>query len=330
MGRKTGTESALALLVAFIQRKVWSQADLARDLGLTASAVRKELVEMQAAGVPLEREEDRPHVFWSLPKNWLPEAIQLDSKEVGDLLRLLARLPNGAARNRIVSKVIQGRARLSERPSVVLAPLLAEREEESLALVEDAASRGEVLAFRYVSASRGQVESREASPHKVLVGPPARFMATCHKDGNLKWFRVDRISSARLEGTQGARKVDEARLDEALRASVNGFRDGEIASEARFFVRDPESRWVEGNLPAPLVAERVKGGIRVTGSTAAIVQVARFVVGLGGAARAESGELRAVVRDLAEGETGFRRVRGWRAEAGKGRRPSFRALAGVR
>lgn len=39
----------------------------------------------------------------------------------------------------------------------------------------------------------------------------------------------------------------------------------------------------------------------MTGSTAALVQVARFVVGLGAAARPESAELRAVVRDLAEG-----------------------------
>ncbi len=108
---------------------------------------------------------------------------------------MLARLPNGAARNRIVSRVLQGRARVAPRPSPVLAPLLAEREEESLSLVEDAAALGEVLVFRYYSASRGQMESRAASPHKVSVGPPARFMATCHKSGTLKWFRVDRILS---------------------------------------------------------------------------------------------------------------------------------------
>lgn len=259
MGRKTGSETALALVIAFINRSTWAQAELARVLDIGVPQLRKKLLEMQSAGVPLEKEEDPPQVYWSVPKKWLPDAVQLDSSEVGDLLRLLARLPNGAARNRIVSRVLQGRARVAPRPSPVLAPLLAEREEESLSLVEDAAALGEVLVFRYYSASRGQMESRAASPHKVSVGPPARFMATCHKSGTLKWFRVDRILSARLDGPQAARKADEAHLAEALRASVDGFRDGDVATEVRFFVSDPESRWVEGNLPAPLVSKREAG-----------------------------------------------------------------------
>ncbi len=301
MGRKTGTESALALVVAFIRRKTWTQAELAKEPGVGVAAVRKKLVELQAAGVPLEKQEDHPHVYWSVPRKWIPEAVQLDPVEVSELLRLLARLPGGAARDRLVERILEARPRASERVSAVLAPSLDEEEERWLAVVEDAASRREVLAFRYVSATRGQTELREASPHQVLVGPPARFIATCHRAGTLKWFRVDRILSARLAGHEGARSAEAGVLAEAVRTSVNGFRSEEPASEVSFFVREPESRWVEGNLPAPLEAQSVPGGgIRVSGRTAALVQIARFVVGLGGAALPESPELRAVVRDIAE------------------------------
>ncbi|CAN5192849.1 hypothetical protein BH09MYX1_BH09MYX1_46330 [soil metagenome] len=301
MGRKTGTETALGLIVAFVRRNVWAQADLARELDIGVAALRKKLAELQSAGVPLEKEEDHPHVYWSVPKKWLPDAVQLDSVEVGELLRLLARLPLSASRNRIVERVLQGRARPVERANAVVAPAFAQQEEQWLSFVEDAASRGEVLIFRYYSASRGHMESREASPHKVLVGPPARFMATCHRSGTLKWFRVDRISSARLAGKACARTADAAALAEALRTSVNGFHDGEGATEVEFFVRDPHSRWVSSDLPAPLVFEPVTGGIVVRGRTAAIVMVAKFVVTLGAAARADTPALRAIVRDLAEG-----------------------------
>jgi len=263
--------------------------------------VRKKLIELQSAGMPLERSDEPPQVYWSVPRKWLPSAVQLDPAEVGELLRLLARLPNSATRNRIVERVVQGRLRTSVRPSAVVPPAQDEHEEQWLSFVEDAARRGEVLAFRYYTATRGAMESREASPHAVLVGPPARFIATCHRSGTLKWFRVDRMHGARLTGAGAARKVEAAALAEALRTSVNGFRDGTSATEARFFVSDPDARWVAGNLPAPLAAEHAAGGIRVTGATAALVQVARFVVGLGASARAESPELRALCAEMARG-----------------------------
>lgn len=301
MGRRTGTESALALVVAFIKRKNWKQSDLARELGIGVPALRKKLTELQSAGMPLEKCDEPPNVYWRLPRSWLPEAVQLDATEVGELLRLLARLPNSATRNRLVDRVVQGRPRSSVQPGVVVAPAQDQQEEQWLSFVEDAARRGEVLAFRYYTATRGVMESREATPHAVLVDSPARFIATCHRSGTLKWFRVDRMHGARLAGSGNARKVDPAIVAEALRTSINGYRDGAQATEARFFVSEPDSRWVATNLPAPLSAQPVAGGIRVTGHTAALVQVARFVASLGVAARAESAELRAMCLELARG-----------------------------
>lgn len=307
MGRRTGTETAIALLTCFTERHTWKQADLGRRLVLTPGTVRRRLVELQEAGIPLEREDDPPHVYWSVPKKgFLPGTVRLEPAEAHDLMRLLTRLPKSAVRGRLLERVLEGYVgqRPAPKESVVVPLEVAAAEETWLASVEDAAARGEVLEMRYLSASRGAMETRQVSPQRVVVDTHTRFMAVCHKSDSLKWFRVDRITNARLCGTSEARTADPAEVDLAIATSVNGFRTADEATDVAFFVRDPEARWVSGNLPSPLVAEPAAGGIRVTGRTAAVVQVARFVVGLGRAATCESPELRAVVRDLAEGALG--------------------------
>ncbi len=303
MGRRTGTESALALVVCFLKARVWKQSDLARAVDLTVPALRRRLSELQDAGVSLERQDEPPHVYWSVPTTWMPHTVSLAPEEVTELARLLARLPNSAVKARVLAKIFEsyvGKG-VNKGPRAVVPPMHALEEERWLGVVEDAATDGQSLSFRYLSASRGAMETREASPHKVLPGPPARFMATCHRSGRLKWFRVDRVSSAQLAGHDTARRVDDVVLAEALRTSVNGFRDAEAAIEIRFFVREPESLWVMGNLPQPFVAKKVDGGISVVGEAAAVLQIARFVVGLGGAATSETPALRAAVRELARG-----------------------------
>jgi len=69
-------------------------------------------------------------------------------------------------------------------------------------------------------------------------------------------------------------------------------------------VRLPEARWVALNLPSGLTVdphEGVADGVRVRCSTAAVLRVARFVVGLGEAARVDTPELAGCVRELARG-----------------------------
>lgn len=296
-----GTDSA------FVRRcpeaRVWNQASLARKVELSVPALRKRLAELSEAGVQLERQEEPPHVFWSVPKTWMPHTVSLAPDDVSDLVRLFARLPNGATKNRLLEKILAGYVGkgVKKTPRAVVPPPLVLEEDRWLTVVEDAATERQSLSFRYLSASRGVMETREASPHSVVPGPPARFMATCHRSGDLKWFRVDRVSSAQLGGPASGRGVDEAVLAEALRTSVNGFRDAEVATVVRFFVAEPDARWVVGNWPAPLVARAVEGGIEVSGKAAAVLQIARFVVGLGAAARCETEALRAAVGELARG-----------------------------
>jgi hypothetical protein len=68
-----------------------------------------------------------------------------------------------------------------------------------------------------------------------------------------------------------------------------------------FFVREPEARWVTKSLLPPMKAETAEGGVVVTVTTAGAMRVARFVVGLGAAARADTARLRGLVEELARG-----------------------------
>ena len=64
--------------------------------------------------------------------------------------------------------------------------------------------------------------------------------------------------------------------------------------------------WLTPPLPVPgapsgMTAEVVPGGLCATGTTAGVLRLARYVVGLGVAARAETPELAMLVAELAQG-----------------------------
>jgi predicted DNA-binding transcriptional regulator YafY len=303
MGQRSKTETIVAILQAFLQTRSWRQADLARHVRVSVAALRKHLNELSASGFPLERDDDHPHVWWSVPKGWFPGAVLFDSESVPDLLRLLSRLPRSVARERLIRRILEAAPRPSMVPPAapaVLTPQATESEESYLPIAEDAALRKTCLEFKYFTASRGDVRWRSASVQSVSVGPPARFIAVCHLDGGLKWFRLDNVLGARLVPSEPFRAADPARITTMLRESVDGFHQGG-AVLCSFFVREPECRWVERNLPGVMKTEVVPGGVRFTTTTAGVLRLARYVAGLGAAARAETPELRLLTVELARG-----------------------------
>jgi hypothetical protein len=107
--------------------------------------------------------------------------------------------------------------------------------------------------------------------------------------------------AARLDATEPFLDVRDEEVAAFQRESLDGFHQGLPAQALVFTVRDPESRWVGRNLLEGMVSEPLGLGIRVTAKTAAPLRVARFVVGLGGAACAETRALAVLVRELATG-----------------------------
>ncbi len=302
MGRKSAAEAIIAIVTAFIERSSWRQAELARRVGLQPPQVRKHLLELMRLGVPLEAEREPPHVVWSVPLRWFPGGVYIASDDAVEVLRQLARAPANDARDRLLVAIAT--ASRQKPPADVATVTSVQHTEEHLRIVEDAVAQRIALALGYTSARLGVTRDRVLSVQRVLAGPLPRFVAHCHEAGELRMFRVSRIQRARLDPNITYTRVDEAVVDEMVAASVSGYRDPIAPVQVAFTVRAPELRWVVDTTPIPMQAESVAGGLRLSAETAGVMALARFVVGLGAAARAETPELLAAVHELARGALG--------------------------
>jgi len=303
MGSRTATDTITGIVAAFWRDRTWSQASLARALGLTTRSLRKHLDELVLRGWPLEREEDHPHVYWSVPSDWFPAGVLLDADDLGALLHLLVRVPDGVERARLLAAISRSTPELvSTALDRVLPAQTTPTEEALLPAVLDAAVQRVALQCRYFTASRGALTDRVISVQRVLPGPPARFIGHCHTVRDLRWFRLDFVTSLR-KSTTGFVDVEDELVEAMLSKSVDGFYAGD-ETRVVFFIHSPEARWAAKMLPEGLEGVDVDGGFLVDCTTNGLLPVARFVVGLGKAAECRSPELRRAVEQLARGALG--------------------------
>lgn len=300
MGRRSAAETVIAIVTAFIERPSWRQAELARRVGIQAPQVRKHLMELERQGaMPLEAEDDPPHVVWSVPRQWFPGGLHVSSEDAQELLRQLARAPKNEARDRLLM-VIAAASRSAE-PRGVAPDHHGGHDEEHLRIVEDAVMARAALALRYTSVKHGLERDRVVSVQRLLAGALPRFVAYCHTARELRFFRVSRIRRARLDPNTAFVSASEAEVEAFIATSVAGYRDPIEPVRVAFVVREPELRWVVDTLPIAMAVEPVGEGVRLSASTSGVLALARFVVGLGPAARAETPELLAAVHELAQG-----------------------------
>jgi len=306
MGSRGKFDTPLGILAALIEQRTVRQDELAKRLGVKAETLRKHLLALEAHGLPLERDTEGGHVYWSVPSEWGPGGLLLEGAEVGAIVKLLSRLPRGAERDRALDRLgaritsdVVGREALERRLEVIASQRVADEEQRTTDLVEEAATRRTSLRMRYFSMVRGELAWRHVSVQRVM--PHVRFVGRCHRDDQLKWFRIANVVEASLDPNVPYRATPAAEVDAYVAASVGGFATREPTTEHVFEVRAPESTWVIKNLP-PASVEVVhldRGAVRVTMKSAALALVARFVLGLGGAAVAVTPELRDAVRGLA-------------------------------
>ncbi len=313
MGQRTPTETLFGIVAAFVEKRTWTQADLAKRLETRTETIRKQLNELVSAGFKLEREEDHPHVYWSVPKDWFPGALLFKTDEVSDLLRLLSRAPRGTLRTRVLGLVTArlanlGRAEPHVDPGAVRPADVPDDEERWLAVAEDAVAKRVPMKMRYFTASRRSDSWRHVSVHRVDLGPRTHFIATCHQSGGLKTFRLSNVSDAKLDPGEAFRPTtaeDLRRLDDE---TFGGYREAGPAVRCAFVVRDPDAAWVTRNLPDPRIEHAPvaggAGGTRFSVTTSGVQMLARFVVGLGEAAHVETPELAAAVAKIAHGALG--------------------------
>lgn len=300
MGARSKLETTSGILLAFVSQNTWPQAELARRLGIQPPALRKHLVELQRAGVPLDRDEDPPHVYWSVPKRWFPAGVTLAGEEVAALLRCLSLAPQGPDTRRLRAAI--GRAAgLPTAGAAVSAAQLGQHEEDVLWRLYDAAMSGVAQRLTYATLAKGTFEERFVTVVRVVAGERVRFAAACHRSQSLKWFRLERVRDIRPDPAVPPLVFPEHEVERYVAESVSGYHGSGKAETVSFFVRGSAARWVSSNLPAPWPTESADGGLRVRAVTAAISQVARFVVSLGADAHAETPALAEAVRALALG-----------------------------
>jgi predicted DNA-binding transcriptional regulator YafY len=223
---------------------------------------------------------------------------------VPDLLRHLSHAPASKSRNRLLDIAmgqLPAKGKLTATAPVV-SRAASENEEQYGPIIEEAAARKLAVAMKYLTASRGgKVGDRHVSVHAIEIGPPARFVATCHRNGDLRWFRVDGIIRARVDDREPFRPCTAETVDEFRRASLDGYKGAGSSVPCSFFVREPEASWVANNLLDGMTAETLHGGLRVNVETSGVLRLARFVAALGAAARPETSTLAEAVAELARG-----------------------------
>ena len=307
MGRVSKDDTVAGIYQAFLAHRTWRQADLARQIGVSTRTLRQRLLELSARSVPLECEEDPPHVYWSVHPSWFPGGVALKTDEAAQLLRELWHLPKSARRNRIVTKILGGlqqRDAFQTADASILAAVMTAAETSQREVIEESLITRAAVRMQYFSAHRGSLEWRHISPVMLVSGPPLRLVARCHRSDELRWFRIDGIVQALVDPGEPLRPTPLDVAKQFIDESANGYHDETPATEHAFFVRTPEANWVARNLLSPMIAEPTPSGIRVRATASGVMPIARFVVGLGAAARAESSPLREVVRELAEGALG--------------------------
>lgn len=298
MGRRTPTESIVRIFRAFRSRKTWTQAELASDVGIDVRALRTRLDELQVEGMPLHRDDEPPHVYWSVPKDWFPGGPT--DREREDILHLLWHSPSSPRRNRALRALLGGLQGTDTHESTIVVAEAPAEEEMFLPVIEETANLTAVR-LRFYSRKRKVIETRHISVHKVVAGPPASLVATCHRSGRIQWFRIDNVSGVEPDRSEPFRKASRAEIERFLRESADRFHADEPTEEHVFFVREPDSEWVQKNLIKPMVFVSVEGGIRVTARAAGAARIARYVASLGGSAVAESQRLAASVLEIAQG-----------------------------
>jgi predicted DNA-binding transcriptional regulator YafY len=331
MGRASKDDTIAGIYHAFLSQRTWRQAELANFVGVSTRAIRQRLTELSTRGMPLQSEDDPPHVYWSVPKSWFPGGITLTAEEATQTLRELWLLPKSVRRDRVIAKLVRslqqgdGLRAAGEAVVPMAASAIEARQRE---VIEESLLSRSAVRVRYFSAHRGALEWRHISPVRLVAGPPLRLVAWCHRSDGLRWFRVDGMVEAALDASEPLRPASPDAADKFIAESADGYRDESPVMEHIFVVYAPDARWVGRNLLAPMTAQPIENGIRVAAKTAGVLPLARFVVGLGASAAAETSPLREIVRELARGalasEAGPRKASPRRATLNKQRVRSIR------
>jgi predicted DNA-binding transcriptional regulator YafY len=301
LGQKSRSEAVAHVLLALLRHRSVKQAELAREIGTSPRVVRQCITDLQLANMPIEREDDHPHVYYSVPKGWLPHGAVLPVEDVEAILRVLARVPSEQARRDSIAACL-GTERTWFKATLALQDSLLPRELETLEDLEDSVYARTTAKITYHSPERGNMETRHISVQRIAYHErPLRLLAVCHRTKNLKWFRLDRVQGVDLDRQEPFLAAETHAIDDVVANTLLGFHHSGEPVDCVFVVDAPVHRWFVPLLGSRSTTTPCGQAVRVTVRTAAVEVLARELVGLGAAVHVETPELGAAVRALAEG-----------------------------
>ncbi|HTU61902.1 MAG TPA: HTH domain-containing protein, partial [Polyangiales bacterium] len=141
-------ETLAQIIVELMCARTVSQAELAKRLEVSSRSIRQSVLDLVSAGMPIERSEDHPHVFYSVPRDWVPHGLSLTASEARELMQLLARVPSaGARRAALIARL--GIHEPGLALNLTLADALEPGELAFLEELEEAALERRALQVRY-------------------------------------------------------------------------------------------------------------------------------------------------------------------------------------
>lgn len=198
--------------------------------------------------------------------------------------------------NRAIAKLETATGTLAEATKRVRVQIDDGTAAATLQRLREALDAHRRVRLRYLVPSRDEVTERDVDPMR-LVNLDARWYLEgwCHRAGDTRLFRVDRVEALEVLDVDGTPPADARERD---------LRDGSyVPGEADLRVRlrlAPQARWVHDYYPVTDVTEADDGSSEVTVSTGDAGFVERLVLRLGGEARVlEPADLATRVADWA-------------------------------
>ena len=287
----------LALVPYFLARPGVDIAEAARDFGVSAKQLRKDLELLWMCGLPGYGPGDL--IDLSFAGNTvtvtfdagMSRPLRLTGGEATSLLvalRALAETPgvlDVAAIERAIVK-IETAAGQAQPQGVVVGNGVREaaRTTATRGIVQEALNTRHALAIRYYTESKDEMSERTVDPIRLLIVDGRGYLeGWCRRVEGVRLFRLDRIDRVQV--------LDEIAVvpDHVERRDVTGgVFAADVSHSSAVLVLETDARWVSEFYGCHELAELPGGRLRVSMQYGDPSRIVRLVLGLGGSARLES------------------------------------------
>ncbi len=305
MNRRTSSESATARLDRLLTMVPWllrrpgvDIAEAAAEFGVSGGQIEADLALIFLCGTPGGMPDDLIEAEWESGKVYLGNAdtiarpLRLGLDEAITLivgLRTLAEVPGLSDRavvEQALAKLEQATGTASaadvdaatSRIHVDIAP---EEEGQILTQVRQALAGRRRLHLRYLVPSRDETTERDVDPMRVTtVGGHWYLEGWCHRSGDVRLFRLDRIQELRILDQDGTPPADARPRD-----LDGGIFQGRAEDPVVVLRLAPGARWVADYYPHEWMREDEQSGTTLVGiRTGSVPWLGRLVWQLGGQA----------------------------------------------